>query len=79
MRWALLGVVKGSLAGRFVEIEIIEKVIHDLAIVEANLGKLTSADGHDLVDMAFLTGVGVIHRPVLRVFRSRSWDDFGAA
>jgi len=59
--------------------EVVEEVIDDLAVVEADLGERAAADLHHLVDVPFLAGVGVIYGRILGIFRRRTRDHFGSA
>src|SRR5580704_4153801 len=62
----LLGqVVKRALVRAVVAFEILEEVIDDLAVVEADLRQLAPADLDDLVNVPRLPRVAIIHRRVL--------------
>lgn len=59
--------MKRAALRRFIEIEIVQKVIHDLSIVKADLRELPSVDGDDLVNVSGLAGVRIVHGRVLRI------------
>jgi hypothetical protein len=57
---ARLGVVKCSALRAVVEFEIVEKVIDDFSVVEADLRKGASADLDDFMNVALATGIGIV-------------------
>ena len=69
-------VVKRAFSRGRIEFEIVEEIIDDLAIVEPNLRELTTADFNDLVNVADLTGVLIIHGRIIRFTGLRVWRRF---
>jgi carbonic anhydrase/acetyltransferase-like protein (isoleucine patch superfamily) len=59
--------VKGAAFGALVQLEVVEEVIDDLPIVEADLRQLAPAGAEHLVDVAGLTRIAVVDFAVLRV------------
>jgi ribosomal protein S13 len=71
--------VEGALARRFVHLEIIEKVIDDLLVVEADFREIAAADVDDLMHVAFDPGIGIVHRAILRIIGGRARSHFRSA
>lgn len=59
--------MEGALRRAFFAFEVLEKVVHDLTVVEADLGKLAAADLDDLVDPSLLAGVPIVDLRIVRV------------
>jgi hypothetical protein len=76
MPGALLQIVKRALARALVHLQIVEEIVHDLTIVEADLRQPPTADLDDFMDVAFLTGVGVIDLAVVWIGRRGTRGDF---
>ncbi len=74
-----VAIVEGSAGGSLIEFEVIEQIEDDLAVVEANLGKLPTVDLHHLVDMPDLPSVGMVDRRVRRVAGARPGDSLDAS
>jgi hypothetical protein len=51
--------VKRAARRPFFDIEVVEEVVHDLLVVEADLGQFAAADRDDFVNVARLTGVRI--------------------
>jgi len=71
--------VKRAALGRSIELEIVEVVIHDLPVVEADLRKLLTVDVNDLVNVTRLAGIFVIHGGVTCITRLWAWNGGNAA
>ncbi len=78
MRFGLGQIVKSTLGRAFFLLEVLEKIVHDLAIVEADLRELAPADLDDLVNVALLSRVPVIDRRVTGVIGVRARDNLRA-
>ena len=72
-------VVERALFRRIVDFEIVEPVIHNLLVVEADFGELATADRHDLVNVAFHARVPIVDLGVVRIALRRSRNDEGPA
>ena len=72
-------IVERTFARRLVHLEIVEKVIHDLAVVEADLGELTAADRDDLMHVPLHARVLVIYGGVVGVVGFGARNDFRSA
>jgi hypothetical protein len=70
--------VKRAALGAGIELEIVEEVIDDLAIVEADFREFPAADLDDLVNVALLSRVPVIDRRVTGVIGVRARDNLRA-
>ncbi len=71
--------VEGAALGGFVELEILEVVVHDFLVLESDLRELAARNFHDLVDTPLAPGVLVVHRFVLGIGLRRLRDDLHAA
>lgn len=46
---------------RPVELQVVQKIIDDFSIVEADFGQLATINGHDLMNMAGAPGIAIVH------------------
>ncbi len=56
--------MKRAALGSGVELQVLQVIVHDLAVTEADLGELAAADLKDLVNTPLLAGVAVVDRRV---------------
>ena len=71
--------MKRAALGAVVEFEIVEKIVDDLAVVEADLRERPAADLDDLVNVSFAPGVVVVDRSIARVVGLRARNRLDAA
>ena len=64
VQFSLFLIVERSARGGFVKFQIFQQIVHDLAVVEAHLRKLSAADLHHLMNVTGLPGIRVIDRRV---------------
>src|SRR5579862_5603964 len=75
----MLLIVKGAAFGGFIELQIVEEIVDDLAVLKPDLGKLAPTHLHDLVNVPLDTRVFVVHAGVVRVVRFRARGRLDAA
>ena len=71
-RHLTVGVVERAALGAFVELDVVEEIVDDLAIVEADFGERSPADLDDFVHVARSPGVRIVHVGVVRISRFRA-------
>jgi carbonic anhydrase/acetyltransferase-like protein (isoleucine patch superfamily) len=64
---------------RGIDFEIVEEVIHDLAVIEADLGELPAVDLDDFMDVPYASGVLVVRCIVSGIVRLGPWNRLHAA